>query len=239
MRLTQQFTYHCSDEKDGHMNLPPFEDADGLRLQLIETCLRLVEAGLVISPYGNVSVAVTAGLLVTPSGIDYHLLKTTDLVVISWGGRQISGTRKPTSEATLHRLVHRHLKHQSVRAVIHTHSLETVKRAAIQKPIPVVTEEMAHHFGGPVNCAPYVECTDHLGLAKAAVANIGDACGVLLGNHGAVVGGRDLAEALRAAKILERAAAIVNANDNCIPIPAELVRKAREYFLTGYAPISA
>ena len=57
---------------------------------------------------------------------------------------------------------------------------------------------------------PHVAAGRHRELAQAAAENIGpDACAVLLGNHGVVAGGRDLAEAVVASQFVEKAAMIL------------------------------
>ena len=69
---------------------------------------------------------------------------------------------------------------------------------------------MAEVIGGEVRCAGHVPAGRHRELAQAAAESIGpDACAVLLGNHGVVAGGRDLAEAVVASQFVEKAAMIL------------------------------
>ena len=64
-------------------------------------------------------------------------------------------------------------------------------------------------IGGEVRATRYVPAGRDRELAQAARDAIGpDASAVLLANHGVVAGGRDLAEAVVAAQIVERAAMI-------------------------------
>ena len=43
-----------------------------LRKEIIATCLELEKKGYVIGTYGNVSVRTEAGLMITPSRVDYQ-----------------------------------------------------------------------------------------------------------------------------------------------------------------------
>ncbi len=78
----------------------------------------------------------------------------------------------------------------------------------------------------------------HRELARAAAEAIGpDAWAVLLGNHGVVAGGRDLAEAVVASQFVEKAAMILihsQALGGVRPIAEELWREERHRYLHKY-----
>ena len=77
-----------------------------------------------------------------------------------------------------------------------------------------------------------------MGLAEAAWEAMGEnAAAVLLSNHGPVVGGRDLAEAVVAARVLEKAAQLFVISESiggCTNIPSEMVNEERHRFLFKY-----
>jgi L-fuculose-phosphate aldolase len=102
----------------------------------------------------------------------------------------------------------------------------------------VVADDLAVVIGGEVRCAPHVVAGRHRELAEAAAEAIGpDACAVLLGNHGVVAGGRDLAEAVAASQIVEKAALIFvqgQALGGAQVIPEELWREERHRYLYKY-----
>ena len=219
-----------------HPPLESFEDTQALRLAVIATCLRLTDLGFFPGTWGNVGVRVAEGLLVTPTRLDYSVMRAEDLVVVDWDGRQIRGERLPSSEMQLHRLVL--AKRRDLRVLIHSHAPWCSAAAVLQREIPVVLEDMAQVIGGPVRCSTYVRGGEHLGLATAALAAIGDeSAAVLLANHGVIVGGRDLDEAVVATQILEKAAmAFVHTqvSEDMTTIPPAAVALERQRYLYRY-----
>jgi ribulose-5-phosphate 4-epimerase/fuculose-1-phosphate aldolase len=102
----------------------------------------------------------------------------------------------------------------------------------------VLTDDMAEVIGGEVRCAPHVPAGRHGELAQAAAETIGpEACAVLLGNHGVVAGGRDLAEAVVACQFVEKAAMILiqaEAIGGARPIAEDAWREERHRYLNKY-----
>lgn len=185
----------------------PARDTVELRQAVIEACRFLSRLGYTIGTWGNVSVRLEEGLLITPSRLDYEVMRPEDLVVVSWTGEKLRGERVPSSETELHCLLLR--QRPDLGAIIHIHSPYLSTLACAQRSLPVCVEDMAQIIGGEVRCTPYVPGGQHQNLAKAACETIAPgANAVLLANHGAVVGGRDLAEALVACQVLEKAALI-------------------------------
>jgi L-fuculose-phosphate aldolase len=178
-----------------------------LRLELIQACRYLSELGFCIGTWGNLSIRVQQGTLITPSRVDYATMTPDDLVVVSPEGEQVKGQRVPSSELLLHQAI---LKARpDFGALVHTHSPYASAIACARKPLPVCVEDMAQIIGGTVNCAPYVPNGHHKELADAAAKAIGpNATAVFLANHGPIVGGRNLAEAVTASRVLEKAAQV-------------------------------
>ena len=81
-------------------------DSNELRESIIRTCLFLRDRlGYFVGTWGNVSVRVEDGLLVTPSRMSYDAIRAEDLVVAGWEGGIVRGHRVPTSELELHRRI--------------------------------------------------------------------------------------------------------------------------------------
>lgn len=219
-----------------HEPIAPLPDTLELREEIIGACIFLMDIGFCIGTWGNIAVRVEDGLMVTPSRIDFRTMAPDDLVTISWEGKQIAGDRLPTSEAELHRMVLLH--RPDLGASVHSHSPYASAVSAARKSIPVCLEDMSQIIGGEVMCAEYTPAGRHKSLAEAAVSVMGDhAAAVLLANHGPIVCGRTLAEALTAAQVLEKSAmAFLSAIPlgGCVPIPDELVREERYRFLYKY-----
>ena len=215
---------------------PPVSDSNELRRAVIAACLRLSELGFCIGTWGNVSVRVTDGLLITPSRLDYSVMQPEDLVVVSWKGERLRGRRLPSSETELHRLLLE--RRPDLGAIVHSHSPYASALAAAHRDLPVCLEDMAQIIGGTVHCAAYTPGGRHRDLAEAAAAAIGNtAMAVLLANHGPIVGGRSLDEAVIAAQVLEKAARVhlyAEAVGGGHAIAPELVAEERHRYLFKY-----
>jgi L-ribulose-5-phosphate 4-epimerase len=218
-------------------SVTPAADSVELRRQIIHACLYLRDRlGYFVGTWGNVSVRLKEGLLVTPSRMSYDALQPEDLVVVAWEGGTLRGTRLPTSELEMHRQIL--LQRPDLGALIHSHSPYASTVACAQRSIPVILDDMAEVIGGTVNCAPYVSAGKHLALAQAAREAIGlDACAVLLANHGVLAGGRDIEEALVAAQFVEKAALVLihtQVLGGARPIAEDLWREERQRYLYKY-----
>jgi len=220
-----------------HENVASVSDSAAIREQVIRTCFFMRDRlGYFVGTWGNISVRLEDGLLVTPSRTAYEEMTPDDLVVVGWQGGVLRGRRLPTSEMELHRQIL--LARPDLGALVHSHSPWASVCACARKPIPVLTDDMAEVIGGEVQCARYVPAGRHRALAAAARDAIGpDACAVLLANHGVLAGGRDLAEAIVACQFVEKAAMIVihaAAIGGAVPIEEALWREERERYLTKY-----
>ncbi len=187
----------------------PLADCLELRWEVIRTCFQLRDRmGYFTGTWGSVAVRVDDGLLTTPFRMKYEDVKPEDLVVVDWEGKTLRGHRLPSPGVELHCQVL--LQRPDLAALIHSHSPWASVCACSHRSIPVLTDDMAAVIGGEVRCARYVPVGRDRDLARAARDAIGpDACAVLLANHGVVAGGRDPAEAVVAAQIVERAAMIL------------------------------
>lgn len=218
------------------LTTPPFDDTAELRQEVIHTCLQMCELGYLLGTWGNVSVRVANGLLITPARTDYEGMQGDDLVVVSWEGKRLAGRRLPSSEMHVHRLL---LAGRSdLGALIHSHPPYCSAVAAARQSIPCIVEDMAQVIGGEVRCSRYVPAGHHLELAEAArEAMGGEVAAALLANHGVVVGGRSLKEAVVATQVLEKAAQVciqAAALGGAVPIPAAQVQEERHRFLFKY-----
>lgn len=215
----------------------PVADTVELREQIIRSCLYLRDhLGYFFGTWGNISVRIQDGLLLTPSRVSYDSLKTEDLVVVSMEGRVIKGHRMPTSEMLLHLLLMK--SRPDFGAIVHSHSPYAATVSCCHKEIPVLVDDMAEIVGGPVNCSAYVSAGEHKEMAISAQAAIHpESFAVLLGNHGSVAAGRDLQEAIVCSQCVERAAMIFLQSQNlggAIAIPEKLWKQERHRYLFKY-----
>lgn len=171
-----------------------------LREKIIGVGAVLVEKGLVQSTGGNISVRTERGFVITPTSMEYSSLVPDDMVELSLDGTIIKGSRTPSIERDMHRLIY--LSRPDVNSVIHTHSICVTAMAAARCPLPAITDNQVMFFGGKVNVADYAP-VGSLQLAQNALAAIGDGNGVILANHGSICTGKTLNEALVRCEMLE------------------------------------
>ena len=206
-----------------------------LKIEMIEKCRLLEKMGYFIGTWGNLSVRVPEGFIVTPSRVPYLAIEPADFVTVSLEGTVVEGRRLPSSETAIHRLVLN--KKSSVGGIIHSHSPYATAVSCLHQSIPVFVEDMAQIIGGEVHCTRYVPAGQHKGIADEVARTIGEEDAVLLANHGVLCCGRSLEEALVANQILEKAALMMLAagsRKRVIPIPEEFVKSERYRFLYKY-----
>ncbi|MDR0777566.1 MAG: class II aldolase/adducin family protein [Azonexus sp.] len=103
------------------------------------------------------------------------------------------GQRKPSSEWRLHRDLY--ATRPEVGAVLHAHSPFAVSLACLRRDIPPFHYMIARFGGDNIRCADYALFGSDQ-LSAAALAAMAERKGCLLANHGLLVAGRDLDEAL-------------------------------------------
>lgn len=169
---------------------------------IVEYGKKMSAAGLCTGTSGNISVynAEKGLMAISPSGIDYFSTLPEDVVITDLDAAIIDGSRKPSSEWALHTIFYKNKPH--ARAVIHTHSMYCTTFAALGQPIQAVHYAIADANTASVPCTPYYTFGT-AELAEAAIRTAGDSNAVLLGNHGLVVCGRDIAGAYSLAQNME------------------------------------
>jgi len=178
-----------------------------LKKQVLETSLTMSRSGMAPATWGNVSARdpETGLVVITPSGIPYDKLTPEDMCVVDVNENRVDCPWKPSTETPLHCVFYR--AKPWCNAIVHTHSLYATAFAALGWEIPVVVATLASAVGGSVPCAPYTKSGDaHFG--EVALKAMGDRTAVLLGNHGVVALGKDLADAYTVAEVVENAAKI-------------------------------
>ena len=170
-----------------------------LRADLIATARALQPSGLGKGTAGNVSVRCGDSFYITPTGMPYDTLCATDIPLMALDGTH-AGPRKPSSEWRFHRDLY--AARPEVGAVLHAHSPFAVSLACLRRDIPPFHYMIARFGGNTIRCAEYA-IFGSPALSTAAVAAMEGRRGCLLANHGLLVAGRDLAEALALAIELE------------------------------------
>lgn len=174
-----------------------------LRQKLIATACRTKNSGLNQGVAGNLSVRADengeAGFLITPTGIAYDSLTPADIVFMRLDG-SATGQRQPSSEWRFHRDVY--VARSEASAIVHAHSPFATSLACLRRDIPAFHYMIARFGGDTLRCASYATFGTQA-LSDAALAAMTQRNACLLANHGMLVFGRDLNQALDLAVELE------------------------------------
>lgn len=163
-----------------------------LRTALLDTSRRLVELGLNRGTAGNASVRYGDGMLITPSALPVSEMTPESMVRMDLDGNVQQGG-KPSSEWRFHRDIL--AARPEINAVIHTHSINATTIACLRRDVPPVHYMIAMAGGDSIRCTPYTVFGEQA-LSDHALEALRDRKACLLGNHGMIALGTDLADAL-------------------------------------------
>jgi L-fuculose-phosphate aldolase len=169
-----------------------------LRQQVADACRHLSRNGLVVGTAGNVSVRVGDHVVISPSGVDYERMRAQDVGVHDLAGDPVEAELAPSSELPLHLAVYAAADH---RVVVHTHAVASTALSVLVDEVPA-SHYYTALFGGGVRVAPYATFGTEQ-LARNVTAALQDRSAALMGNHGAVLVGADLAKVLGQVAYLE------------------------------------
>jgi len=168
------------------------------RAEVVSIARRMHTDGLVSGTSGNVSRRQGELVAITPMGRDYGTMIAEDICVVDLEGRTVEGDLTPSTETPMHLAVYRAF---DAGAVVHTHSLYATVVSTIASELPAI-HYMIAILGGPVRVSPYRLFGTHE-LSEAVVAAGAGRSAVIIGSHGAITWGADLAEAYKRTVTLE------------------------------------
>jgi L-ribulose-5-phosphate 4-epimerase len=185
-----------------------------LKKDVCQANLDLVAKGLVIETWGNASGLDRArGLMVIkPSGVPYSGMKPKHMVVVSLAdGKVVEGNLKPSSDTPTHLVLYRAFA--GIGGVVHTHSLYATAWAQAQRELPSYGTTQADYWYGDVPCTRLLKPAE---IKNDYEANTGKVIvdtfkkknplhhpAVLVASHGPFTWGRDAADAVHNAGVLE------------------------------------
>lgn len=189
-----------------------------LKEKVFRANLQLVEYGLVVLTWGNVSaIDRESGLFVIkPSGVPYSTMKASDMVVMDLDGNKVEGELNPSSDTPTHLELYRNFK--DIGGVVHTHSSWACAWAQAGCDIPAYGTTHADFANGAIPCArglteDEVNGEYELNTGKVIVEEFTkrgikpDECpAVLIHRHGPFTWGKDPFKAVENALILEEVA---------------------------------
>ena len=212
-----------------------------LKQQVYEANMELPKYGLVTFTWGNVSaIDREKGLMVIkPSGIEYDKLQPEDMVVVDMEGNKVEGKYKPSSDTATHLELYKVFT--DIGGIVHTHSPYATSWAQAGRDIPCYGTTHADYIYGPVPC---VRCLTAMEISDNYEQNTGRLIvqefihrameptavpAVLCKNHGPFTWGKDAAEAVHNAVVLEEVAKMAyrteSINVHAQPAPQALLDK--------------
>lgn len=184
-----------------------------LKQRVFEQNLRLKDSGLVILTWGNVSaIDREKGLVVIkPSGVNYDVMKASDMVVTDLDGNVIEGNLRPSSDLLTHLELYK--KFPNIGGVVHTHSTHAVSFAQAGRDLTSYGTTHADTFYGDVPCTRKLSKDEidndyELNTGKVIVETFANKDyeaipAVLVKNHGPFTWGKTCEKAVENAIILE------------------------------------
>lgn len=174
---------------------------------LVQFGASLFARGFAVGSAGNISVRLDDGFLITPTNASLGRLEGARISKLDTGFDHVSGDR-PSKEVFMHRAFYQ--ARPDANAVVHLHSTMATAIACLadadpRTPIPSLTPYFVMRVGKTLPIIPYYRPGDPAMEPAIHAAAIG-ARAVLLANHGPVVSGPSLTDAVYAAEELEEAA---------------------------------
>jgi L-ribulose-5-phosphate 4-epimerase len=192
-----------------------------LKQHVCEANLKLVEEGLVIQTWGNVSGVDRESnrVVIKPSGVPYDEMKPDQMVVLDLeSGEVVDGDLRPSSDTPTHLILYRAFP--QIGGVVHTHSLYATAWAQAKLDIPALGTTHADYFHGAVPCtrlmkdeeiaSEYEANTGHVIVERFAGLNPLHFPGVLVASHAPFVWGETPDKAVENALVLENMARLAS-----------------------------
>ncbi len=176
----------------------------------------LVEKGLVVGTFGNVS-GIDRGtgvIAIKPSGVEYAELSPDGMVLVDLGGRKLEDGMNPSSDTKTHVGLYRAFP--EIGGVVHTHSRYATAWAEARRSLPCLGTTHADYFHGDVPCTAVItDAQIARDYEEETAVQIVDAFrrvdyrampAVLVASHGPFSWGKSPAEAVYHSFMLEYAA---------------------------------
>ena len=220
-----------------------------LRQAVYEANMELPRRGLVTYTWGNVSGIdrETGYVIIKPSGVDYEEMTPDHLVVLDLEGNVIEGDLNPSSDTKTHLELYKAFP--QLGGIVHTHSPYAVGWAQAAQDIPCFGTTHADYVHGPVPCARHLTTAEidegyEMNTGKVIVEtftgrgiNPVHTPAVICASHGPFTWGKDPAQAVYHAVVLEEVAKMAIftrlVRPDALPAPRNVQDK---HFLRKHGP---
>ncbi|MCW3804545.1 class II aldolase/adducin family protein [Plebeiibacterium marinum] len=171
------------------------------RDQIIMIINRIYKKGLTTTSGGNLSIMDESGdMWVTPSGVDKGSLKPEDIMCVKADGT-IVGPHKPSMEYPFHKAIY--VERPDIKSVVHAHPPALVAFSIVRQIPNTNVIPQVKYVCGPIGYAKYfIPGSNELGNSISDQFKKGFDS-VIMENHGAVVGGKDIIKAYERFETLE------------------------------------
>ena len=200
-----------------------------LKKKVYEANMELPKRGLITYTWGNVSGIdrETGYIVIKPSGVDYEKLNPEDMVVMDLLGNKIEGKLKPSSDTATH--IELYKRYEEIGGIVHTHSPEATAWAQAGRSIPVYGTTHADYFYGEIPCARGLSPSeiDHayeMNTGMVIIETLEErgihpmhTPAILCVNHGPFTWGKDAAQAVHNAVVLEEVAKMARMTESINP----------------------
>ena len=189
---------------------------ESLKENVFKANIMLVEHGLVIFTWGNVS-AIDRELgmvVIKPSGVSYRTMTADDMVVVDMDGKVVEGNLRPSSDTPTHLALYRAF--EGIGGIVHTHSVYATSWAQAGVDLPNIGTTHADYFQHDIPCTGdmtreqingnYEWETGTVIIERFRDMDPMHTPGVLVKNHGPFTWGKDPFKAVENAVVLEQVA---------------------------------
>lgn len=192
-----------------------------LKKEVCVANLRLVDLGLVLFTWGNVSGYDKESklMVIKPSGVPYDNMTPDDMVVVGLDGNVVEGKYNPSSDTATHIEIYKSF--EGVGGVVHTHSKWGTIFSQAGKSIPALSTTHADNFYGDIPITPALSKEQVTGEYERQTGiqivntfkkkNIDPIAvpGVVVINHAPFAWGKNAMKAVENAAVLEYCAEMV------------------------------
>jgi len=198
-----------------------------LKEEVFRANISLVEHGLVIFTFGNVSAIdrKTGLMVIKPSGVSYSDMGPDDMVVTDLDCKIVEGKLRPSTDAPTHAALYKLFP--TIGGVVHTHSSYATAWAQAGRPIPCLGTTHADYFYGNIPVTRHLTEEEiannyeyNTGLAIADCFKEMDPLqmpAALVVSHGPFTWGEDAFRAVHNAAILEEVARMASISISIAP----------------------
>lgn len=189
---------------------------ESLKEKVFRANLEIVQHGLVIFTWGNVSAIDRESnlIVIKPSGVSYDDMKAEHMVVVDLEGNVVEGDLKPSSDTATH--IELYKAFPNIGGIVHTHSTYATAWAQAGCDIPNIGTTHADYFSESIPCTrdmtqqevegEYEKETGTVIIEKFNDINPDFVPGVIVKNHGPFSWGKDAHDAVHNAVVMEQVA---------------------------------